>query len=103
MTRHYSADDCERDEAKVQSKEPHIPPKPHSITIRGVSERDVLRLYALLDMAWPHDKYHALYLEEIKQSLFECGLNTIWEGYRDNPKHRAQIEAFEAKKDGESE
>jgi len=71
--------------------------KPHSVTIRGVSERDILRLYALLEMAWPHDKYQALYLEEIKQSLFECGLNTIWEDYRHNPKHAAQIAAFEAK------
>lgn len=68
-----------------------------TVTIRNVSERDILRLYALCDMAWPHDKYKAVYLEEIKQSLFECGLNTIWEDYRNNKKHRAQIEAFEAK------
>lgn len=73
-----------------------------TVTIRGVSERDILRLYALADMAWPYDKYKAVYLEEIKQSLFECGLNTIWEDYRNNPKHRKQIEAFEAK-DGNSE
>ena len=70
--------------------------------IRGVSEYDVLRVYALDDMAWPHDRYKETHLEAIKVLIFERGLHELWEDYRRNPKHQAQIEAFETQEEAQT-
>ena len=90
MTRHYSADDCERDEAQARDKE-------HSILTEArklCASRQVhnQRLYFLAEMTG-----HSFY--EIKQWALVKGLEAWWTIYRRNPKYarwHARMDDFEA-------
>ena len=89
MTRHYSADDTEHDEAQAKDKE-------HSILTearRLCASRQVnnQRLYFLAEMTG-----HSFY--DIKQWALVKGLEAWWTIYRHNPKYarwHAKMDDFE--------
>ena len=90
INRHYSADDCDRDEAQSRDNE-------HSILTearRLCASRQVnnQRLYFLAEMTG-----HSFY--ELKQWALVKGLEAWWTIYRHNPKYQrwhAKMDDFES-------
>ena len=89
MTRHYSADDCERDEAQAGAQS-ILSEARRLCASRSVNNQ---RIYFLAEMTG-----HSFY--ELKQWALVKGLEAWWSIYRKNPKYtrwHAKMDDFESR------